>query len=52
MEVSLEQRRMMSKQLAEKLDAADGVKDNVIKGDIWNQFVEDKGGKQVRYGTV
>ena len=33
--------------LAQKLDAADGTKDGKIEASIWNEFVKDKGGKEV-----
>ena len=34
--------------MAQKLDAADGTKDGKINASIWNEFVKDKGGKEVR----
>ena len=34
-------------QMAQKLDAADGNKDGKINGSIWNQFVENTGGKKI-----
>ena len=35
-------------QIAQKLDAADGTKDGKINASIWNEFVEDKGGKKIK----
>lgn len=35
-------------QLAQKLDAADGKQDGKIEASIWNEFVADKGGKQIQ----
>lgn len=34
--------------LAQKLDAQDGNKNGEISASIWNEFVKDKGGKEVR----
>lgn len=41
-------------QIAQKLDAKDGKKDNSISGLIWNEFVEEKGtGKAIsQNGTI
>ena len=36
-----------SSNLAQKLDAEDGNKDNKISASVWNNFVKDKGGKDV-----
>lgn len=33
--------------IAKNLDKKDGVEDGKIKGSIWNQFVEDKGGNKI-----
>jgi hypothetical protein len=35
-------------QIAQKLDAADGKKDGKISASVWNDFVKDKGGKQIK----
>ncbi len=34
--------------LAQKLDAQDGTKDGKIEASIWNDFVDDKGGKKIK----
>lgn len=34
-------------QMAKKLDEADGNSDGMIKGSIWNQFVQGTGGKEI-----
>lgn len=35
-------------QIAQRLDAKDGSKDGKIEASIWNDFVKDKGGKEVK----
>ena len=35
-------------QIAKKLDEADGKKDGKISASIWNSFVKDKGGKEIK----
>lgn len=37
-----------SSNLAQKLDAEDGNKDNKISASVWNNFVKDKGGKEIK----
>jgi hypothetical protein len=34
--------------IAQQLDAADGKKDGKISASVWNSFVKDKGGKQIK----
>ena len=38
----------LSGQIAQKLDAADGKKDGKISAFVWNEFVKDKGGKEIQ----
>ena len=40
---------LFSKNIAAQLDSADGKKDNQISASVWNGFVKDKGGKELKY---
>lgn len=42
---------LFAKNFAAKLDEADGKKDNKISASVWNNFVKDKGGKELKYSS-
>ena len=40
---------LYARNIATRLDEKDGNKDNKITASVWNDFVKDKGGKQLKY---